>query len=154
MTSHLITAAGIIAESIIKPLRPGKGPWRQVELPAPCAHVELMERWCHPAGYNVLSAVENVSGELPGQFTLQYHISITKFPPPDRDCSRCPEQEALWILSCFGLDGWEEDNHVPDGKARNYWRHVAEPDVGRECPCKESEPVVVEDKGDYIWRPV
>lgn len=53
----------------------------------------------------------------------------------------------------FQLDnGWEEDNHVPYGIARNFWRPLAENLVGIECKCKEEEPAIVEDKGDYVWR--
>lgn len=53
----------------------------------------------------------------------------------------------------IGLEGAEEDNHVPHGKVRNFWRPVAELLVGKECECKAEEPVIREDKGDFIWRP-
>jgi len=90
-----------------------------------------------------------VAVEVPDKkIGFEYHISITKM-----GMKRCDSNEAKWVLRQFGLDGWEEDNHVPYGVARHFWRPVAENLVGLECKCKADEPEIVEDKGDYIWRP-
>lgn len=40
----------------------------------------------------------------------------------------------------------------PNGIVRNYWRPIAE-NLSPVCHCVETEPKIVEDKGDYIWRP-
>ncbi len=44
------------------------------------------------------------------------------------------------------------NNHVPSGIARNFWRPVNESLVGKVCPCQDSEPTMVEDKGSFVWR--
>lgn len=67
--------------------------------------------------------------------------------------ARCTSLQAKEILRQFGLDGAEEDNHVPHGIVRNFWRPVADRLVGLECACKAEEPAIVEDQGDYVWRP-
>lgn len=151
-SSHLIQAAGMVAESIIKPLTPKGDSWRQLPLPPSVrGQGALMMRFQHRAGYNVLSAVEMVEEERGSKPALHYHISITKYL--HGEVGRCPSQEALHLLKSFELDGWEEDNHVPHGLVRNYWRPVVDNDVGKECPCKDAEPVIREMKGNYIWRP-
>jgi hypothetical protein len=94
-----------------------------------------------------MSAVETMSDEDKGP---EYHLSISK--QVGGSPNRCTSNEAKWVLDQFGLDGAEEDNHVPFGVVRNFWRTVATPLVGLECECKDEEPAVVEDKGDFIWR--
>lgn len=94
----------------------------------------------------VMSAVEVMRDENKGP---EYHISISK-----GGTSRCDSNEAKWVLAQFGLDGAEEDNHVPHGKVRNFWRTVSEPLIGQECECKATEPAIREDKGDFVWRPI
>lgn len=95
----------------------------------------------------VISAVEVASDEDKGP---EYHISISKqlLSGPQR----CTSDEARWVLGQFGLEGAEEDNHVPGGKVRNFWRPLATGLIGKECECKADEPAIVEDKGDFIWR--
>lgn len=109
--------------------------------------------WFHPEQcLQVFSAVEvavDTGGFSKGP---EYHISISKLLQ-DHHPERCSQEEAAWVLKAFGgLDGWEEDNHVPNGKVRNFWRAVAEPMIEKECPCKETETVIVE--GDYEHRPM
>ena len=82
---------------------------------------------------------------------FEYHISISK-PVRPGVTKRCDSNEARWVLSQFNLEGAEEDNHVPGGRVRNFWRPVANSLVGIECECKESEPAIIEDKGDFVWR--
>ena len=142
-------------ESVIKPLRPkGAGKrWR----PWPVPQIMLnegypVERWYFTEQMiQVFSAVE-VANE-PGHFSKgpEYHISISKVD--GARIARVDSHTAQWVLKQFGLEGSEEDNHVPGGVLRNFWRPVAEPIVGLECPCKADEPAIVEDKGDFVWRP-
>lgn len=101
-------------------------------------------------GLAVISAVE-VADDGKVDKGPEFHISISKQKLSGP--TRCDANEAKWILDEFGMDGAEEDNHVPHGVVRNFWRPVAHGLVGLECECKAEEPAIVEDKGDFIWRP-
>lgn len=127
--------------NIIKPLVP-KGSW--IEISTQGLNSNWPTRAFRHGELCVISAVEVPEKEI----GFEYHISITK-----NGMKRCDSQEAKWVLKQFGLDGFEEDNHVPYGIARHFWRPVAEKLVGMECKCKNTEPTIIEDKGDYIWRP-
>lgn len=136
-------------ESVIKPKRPkGKG-W---EYRGPASPETTMgyegHYWYHPEqSLLVISALE-VATDADGHSNgPEYHLSVSKWPR-----QRCTSQQAKWVVRAFDLDGAEEDNHVPGGFARNFWRPVAENLIGKECECKESEPAIVEDKGDFVWR--
>lgn len=143
-------------ESIIKPLRPkDDGHWQRWPMPRsewrmgyPC------ERWFHGIrALQVLSAVEVAVDKDGSSNGPEYHISVSRCALGLDGPQRCSSAEAKWVLLQFELDGAEEDNHVPGGKVRNFWRPVAEPLVGKECACKADEPAIVEDKGDFVWRP-
>jgi hypothetical protein len=111
-----------------------------------------IEAWAHTSGLAVFSAVEVARDKDNIDRGPEYHISVSK--KADGRPGRCTSEEATWCLQEFGgLSGWEEDNHVPHGIVRNFWRPVAEPMIGLECACKAEEPAIVEDKGDYVWRP-
>jgi hypothetical protein len=135
--------------TIIQPKTPLFDGW--IELPLPPQFVTMGydgEVFQHPeTGMSVISAVEVAEVE-PGSEELgpEYHISISKRG------QRCTSEEANWVLQQFGLEDAEEDNHVPSGKVRNFWRHVADRLSGYQCPCKDNEPAMREDKGDYVWR--
>lgn len=140
-------------ESIIKPKRPRIEGWRRLEDPPflvslgyPC------EAWFHPADrFKALSAVE-APVDAPGMEPVpSYHLSISRIAK-DGMPRRASLQDARQILRQFDMEGALEDNHVPGGVVRNFWRPVAEGLIGLECACKETEPAIVEDKGDYIWR--
>lgn len=137
-------------QCIVEVLRPkGKG-W--VEIPLNKRYsLGYPSRAFRFAGICVISAVE-VATEPGMDKGFEYHISISKQFLDGRK-GRCDSTEAKWVLDQFGLDGAEEDNHVPHGFVRNFWRPVANSLVGIECPCKESEPEIREDKGDFVWRP-
>lgn len=109
-------------------------------------------QWWHgPLRLYVMSAVE-VAVDTDGvNHGPEYHLSVSK-QTLDLKPERCSVEEGTFVLKAFGLDGWEEDNHVPNGKVRNFWRAVAENMVGRECACKATEPLVVE--GDFESRPL
>lgn len=137
--------------SIISVLRPKGRGWQEL----PCDKRATMghpgRTFFHPASkIAVISAVEVVDDGKVDKGP-EYHISISK--QLSRGPTRCDAVEAKWVLVEFGMDGAEEDNHVPHGQVRNFWRPVADRLVGLECECKAEEPAIVEDKGDYVWRP-
>lgn len=139
-------------QSVIKPLTPLPTSTGWVQLPPPPAWATLGYAglaFGHPeTGLYVISAVE-VAKDADGiDRGPEYHISISKRK------RRCTSQEAKEVLRQFGMEGAEEDNHVPHGVVRNFWRPVADNLVGLECRCKAEEPAIVEDKGDYVWRGV
>lgn len=139
-------------KSIVQPKRPTGAGWQRVAgWLCPPALLELgypIEAWRHGSGLFALTAVE--VAEEPGKPSLgpEYHLSISK------DGERCTSADALWVLGQFGLTDAKEDNHVPSGRVRNFWRPVADKLSGYECPCVDEEPNVREDKGDYVWRGV
>lgn len=143
----------MIIESVIRPLVPaGEGweYWEQMTIREgyPC------ERWVHSKTHlQVLSAVEVARDNDGIDRGPQYHVSISKIDWSRGVAVRCSSSEARWALEQFRLEGAEEDNHVPNGVVRNFWRTVAEPLIGLECACKDTEPKIVEDKGDFVWRP-
>lgn len=135
---------------IIAPKAPRAGcGW--VRRPDPPAWVTLgydAACWFHPdTEIAVISAVE-VAKDADGiDRGPEYHISISL-----AGTARCTSQQAAEVLRHFELDGAEEDNHVRSGIVRNFWRPVADRFVGLQCACKDSEPAIVEDKGDFTWR--
>lgn len=135
--------------SLTSVLRPRDSGWREI----PQSH--MMGYPCRAFFHNkstlaVLSAVEVADDEKIGKGP-EYHISISK-QPRGFGTQRCTSEEAKWVLDQFGLGGAEEDNHVPGGLVRNFWRPVADHLVGMECECKANEVAVIEDKGDFVWR--
>jgi hypothetical protein len=141
--------------AVISPKRPTEPGWEQQPLhPAFAARVAAMggyptESWMHyAAGMLAISSVE-VANE-PGQPELgpEYHLSISAMG------MRCTPEQATWTLEQFGLADAREDNHVPNGKVRNFWRPVADNLSGYECPCVDEEPAIREDKGSFVWRGV
>lgn len=139
-------------DSIIKPKRPTTPGWHRARWWSPPAELADLgypiEAWEHPSGLFALSAVE-VAHE-PGKPDLgpEYHLSVSL------NGARCTAADALFALAAFGLTDAKEDNHVPSGRVRNFWRPVADNLSGYECPCVEAEPTIREDKGDYLWRGV
>lgn len=134
--------------SVVRPRLPG---WREAptdDLPArlhgPC------RAFFHPgSSLAVITAVEFINdGKVDGP---EYHLSISR-QHPTLGTKRCSSVEARWVLVQFGLEGAVEDNHVPHGLVRNFWRPVADPMVGRECLCVQGENAILEDKGDFVWR--
>lgn len=138
---------------IIPPLRPQGERWtggRDIRQRLQSGY-PVTEWWYGPLRLYVMSAVEVATDADGISRGPEYHISVSKQTAALRP-ERCSAEEGAFVLKAFGLDGWEEDNHAPDGKVRNYWRAVAENMVGRECACKETEHLVVE--GDYEHRPL
>lgn len=109
--------------------------------------------WFHEEnGISVVSGVEVVEPG-PGEQDLgpEYHLSIVSVI--QGRSQRCSTVDAMWVLAQFDLMDAKEDNHGPLKLARSFWRPVADHLSGFECPCQETEPAVVLDKGDYVWRP-
>jgi hypothetical protein len=137
--------------TIIQPLRPKGDGWHEFPIDRKYTLGYDAFLFVHENGLKVISAVE--VAEDGGGFNKgpEYHLSVSVQTPLGP--VRCTGEAARWVLGEFGLEGAEEDNHVPNGKARHFWRAVNESLIGLECPCKEDEPVIREDKGDYVWRP-
>ena len=141
-------ADGIVAiASVLRPKFPG---WTEI----PCDKQYTMgypaRAYFHQESrLFVLSAVEVVSDGKVDKGP-EFHLSVSR--QIGGAPRRCSTNDARYVLKQFGLDGAEEDNHVPGGVVRNFWRPVAYRFVGLECDCKASEPTIVEDKGDFVWR--
>lgn len=141
-------------ESVIQPKAPTGADWKRASWwRAPPALVALgypVHAWMHgPSGLFVLSAVEVAAAEPGGEARgPEYHVSLSQ------DGRRCDSATAQWVLGEFDLTDATEDNHVPHGIVRNFWRPVADRLSGYECPCVDEEPAISEDKGDFVWRGV
>jgi hypothetical protein len=142
------TFAGTGIRSITACLSPMGSGWTEVPADQRFTMGFPLRAFLHRSGLFVMSAVETVSDEDKGP---EYHLSITK--QVNGKPIRCDSNAAKWVLEQFGLDGAEEDNHVPFGMVRNFWRAVATGMIGLECKCKAEEPAIREDKGDFVWRP-
>lgn len=137
--------------SIVAVVRPKGAGWRELPCDKRFTLGYPARAFFHPkSNLAVISAVE-VADDGKIDKGPEYHVSISKqmLSGP----RRCDSNEAKWVLDQFGLDGAEEDNHVPHGVVRNFWRPVATGLVGLECECKAEEPAIKEDKGDFVWRP-
>ena len=108
-------------DSVIKPKRPIVQGWRTANwwhCPPELADLGYpVDAWEHPSsGLFCLSAVEVAHD--PGQLDIgpEYHLSVSL------NGQRCSSGDALYALHSFGLQDAKEDNHVPSGKVRNFWR--------------------------------
>lgn len=146
---------GVEVISVVQSLKPKGGGW--VEMPDPRVPGLAVESitataWLHREyGFFVISAVEKVAEPDGIDRGPEYHLSFSR--QTGNGPVRIDTNEANWILDQFGLVGAFEDNHVPHGKVRNFWRTVREDLIGLECVCNDEEPAIRESKGDYIWRP-
>lgn len=133
--------------SLIQPKQPKGTGWVQKDASALNSPYPI-QAWAHKSGIFCLSAVEVADEEGQPKLGPEYHLSISNLG------NRCTSAEAAFALHDFDLEDAKEDNHVPNGKVRNFWRPVADNLSGYQCPCKDEEPAIVEDKGDYVWRGV
>lgn len=148
-----LDTAGLPA--IIQPLRPRGRGWAQrpVDTSLWPSQPYAIEGWYNRGQeVQVLSAVERVQPEGPSAPRLEYHISVSGYSYEKAKVYRCSASRARWALREFGFDDHFEDNHVPHGIVRNFWRPVAEDLVGQVCPCVDGEPAMREMQGDYVWR--
>jgi hypothetical protein len=143
-----LTAAGLTGVSIVQPLAPTGNGWREFQPPQVILNEGWPVRGFFIGNISIFSSVEVVEKVDGSGLGPEYHVSLSKVVPRSH-IERVPLDQALAIMRKFG-DGWLEDNHVPNGKVRNFWRPVAEKLTEEECPCVETEPAVIE--GDYVWR--
>lgn len=136
-------------QSIIAVLRPQVAGWREVDWKLPGTNAPHRAFFHDRASLGVISAVEVVDDGVIGG--PEYHLSISR-QHRTLGPRRCTSEEARWVLVQFRLEGAKEDNHVPGGMVRNFWRPVADHLVGRECLCVADENAISEDRGDFIWR--
>lgn len=137
--------------SIIQPKKPIGNGWQEIDANVLKQAMDLdypLIAFLHESGIFCLSAVEVANEEGQPKLGPEYHLSISK------NGNRCTSAEAAFALHAFELEDAKEDNHVPSGKVRNFWRPVADNLSGYECPCVDDEPAIREDKGDYVWRGV
>lgn len=148
-TMTVDTFAGTGIRSIVQALTPKGTGWREIPADPRISNGGPIRAFLHNSGLAVFSAVEYVgdAGEEPKQ---EYHLSISQQTPAGP--KRCSSMVARDVLRIFGAEGALEDNHVPFGRVRNFWRPVAAPLVGIVCECNEAEAAIVEDKGDFVWR--
>jgi hypothetical protein len=137
---------GMNIELVVKPKAPTDKAWVLLD------SIEIegypAQRYCYPPqGLIVISSVEVVNDPDDIERGPEYHVSVSK-----AGYNRCTRNEAKFVLKAFGMTDSEEDNHVPFGKVRNFWMPVADRFKGLVCPCKDSEPLFRENKGDYVWR--
>jgi len=135
-------------ENILKPMKPITGSRWQFVKTEYNPNGYQQDYYIHPDGFVACSALEVADGITRNDFIPQYHLSISK-----ARARRCSSQDAKFILKQFGLSDALEDNHVHSGFVRNFWQPVDENKIGMECACVDEEPAIVEDKGDFVWRP-
>lgn len=141
-----------MVESIIKAKTPKGSGWLDMgPIPPQFTFGYQGRYWFYPdRAILVLSALEVAHDPDDIEKGPEYHVSISRkvngFPV------RADRNDARFVLAAFGMQDADEDNHVPNGIVRNYWKPVAERLIGHLCPCKDEEPAMIEDKGDYVWR--
>ncbi len=136
---------------LVKVLRPRGEGWSEGADPRQFTRGFPARSFHHNSGLFVISAVETTTPNDGVDLGYQYHVSISR-PVRLGVTRRCTSQEAKWVLRQFNFEAAWEDNHVPSGQVRNFWRPVASPLVGIQCECVDEEPAIVEDRGDYVWR--
>lgn len=98
--------------------------------------------YVNPLMIVVISSIEMVPDNN-GTLRPEYHISMSD------NGQRIAASIVPTILKQFGAtEKWDEDNHVPNGKVRNFWCPMNE--IPDPCPCKDNEKPTIE--GDYVWR--
>ena len=137
-----------MTNSIIKPKQPkGKGWVSGPKVPEHLLFGFEGYYWFFPdRDLIVMSSVEVAHDENDIDKGPSYHVSVSK------RTGRCTSNEAKFVVQAFGMEDSDEDNHVPNGVVRNFWMPVADKFKGHVCPCKDEEPTIKEDKGDYVWR--
>ncbi len=140
---------------IIQPLAPKTtAEWRFLgEIPREFTQGYFGHYWMHVERLLcVMSCVEVARDADDIDKGPEYHVSLSR--RVGSDIVRADRNDARFVIKQFGLEDADEDNHVPGGVVRNFWMPVAEHLRGHVCPCKDTEPAMVEDKGDFIWRGV
>ena len=94
----------------------------------------------------VISSFGRADGILEGVMHDQFHVSISK------KGERCSIAEANWVLGQFDMLNAIEDNHVPFGKVRNFWKPIEQEFVGIKCTCEGKSPRIVEGDRDMVYE--
>lgn len=94
-------------------------------------------RWENAMNVIAISSIHEIDGKP------QYHVSFS-----DRGV-RIAQGWMEALLKQWQIEDFEEDNHVPNGQVRNYWKPF-DPEL-KECQCKQTE-VPHEEEGGYVWR--
>lgn len=141
-------------QSIISPKVPKNEDWKRLG-PIDTGLGYTAVRWfLRSHRFLVISAVEVVNDQAAGEdIGPEYHLSVSVIDPQGQP-QRIPSAYARDVLADFDLDDAKEDNHIPHGRVRHFWRPVNDALSGYECPCQETEPTMKEDKGDFVWRGV
>lgn len=84
-----------------------------------------------------ISSIHEIKGKP------QYHVSFSHAG------QRIPQGWMEALLRQWDIANWEEDNHAPNGRVRNFWKPF-DPEV-KECACKIIEEPH-EEEGGYVWR--
>lgn len=131
-------------EVVIQPKRPSSPDWRMLDRIR--VHMGFpAERWVSRFGHVAVTAVETPVDNHTENLGPEYHVSISKAG------GRVSADEVPELLRVWDMEGADEDNHVPGGIARHFWKVVAAKYAGFVCPCKQTEHAITE--GDYVWRP-
>jgi len=139
---------------VVSIFRPPSEQWEQWPVSVAGFEVKpiVAERYyCESHRVQVITSLECVQPEDGTPARVEYHLSVSAIDV-DGSVMRADEQLAQWALRQFGFAGGLQDNHVPSGRVRNYWRPIADPLQGQECPCVDDEPAMIEMQGDYTWR--
>lgn len=140
--------ADMTYESIVKPKSPDieNENWQPFHVPPQFTLGYAGVGYAHRQGFIVISAVEVAKDKDGIDLGAEYHVSIS------HNGGRCSSHDAHWILRQFDMEGSTEDNHVPHGVVRNFWKPVAENLIGIKCKCVDDENAIKENKGDFVWR--
>lgn len=117
--------------------RPTGDGWTFMGFLRPPPVYELVTAWSHRTGINVVSSVPRTEAGP------EWHISVTFRG------GRASREQVRAALAAFDMRDAEEDNHVPHGKARNFWLPVNRDARGKHCKCKDESPLFTE--GEYQW---
>lgn len=96
-------------------------------------------KWENSMGVIAISSIHLIDGKP------QYHVSFSHAG------WRIPFQWMEALLRQWRAESFEEDNHVPNGQVRNFWKPF-DPEA-KECRCKDEEPPH-EEVGGYVWREI
>lgn len=123
-------------------LRPTGMGWKRAGTGVPSN--PFAEIYAHLDGRLAISAVEIIREGDDSRW--EYHVSVSW-----NGGRASPEQAQATVRDFAGLlaPQFEEDNHAPHGRVRNFWCAV-DPSRRKPCPCFETEKPIVE--GDYTWR--
>lgn len=118
---------------LFKYLTPKDGTWKLVTwTDYACGFL-----WENSMGARAISSIHEIDGKP------QYHVSFS------HQGQRINHGWMEPLLKQWNIESFEEDNHVPNGKVRNFWKSF-DPEQ-KQCRCKDIEEPH-EEVGGYVWR--